>query len=234
MYKAKEQSIRDSEKLANLSDFAYRVWDMALTASDLVGRITARPKKLWAQAMPLIPFDEARYTAALEELKREKLVHPYAVEGKEYMVFHDHEDHNKGLKNLRNLRASCPPPPPSLCYCIVYTKDEEEQEPVTAVIPAPLKLSAKEQNTVAHKLAALWNDKTSPGEHLNGKSAAEKIQAAIDVGVSPQDIEQAFWDHARIKGRKIWEILDPLRPKGQGAICSVDDVMKDWAKKGTA
>lgn len=123
MYKAMHQSMRDSEKLANLSDFAFRVWEMGCVASDLTGRITANPKKFWAQAMPLVNFDEAKYAAAIAELKG--LVHFYEVDGKKFMVFHDHDEHNKGTKNLRNIRPSCPPPPPNLCFCVVYTKKEE-------------------------------------------------------------------------------------------------------------
>lgn len=123
MYKAMHQSMRDSDKLANLSDFAFRVWEMGCVASDLTGRITANPKRFWARAMPMVPFDEAKYLAAFKELKG--LVHFYDVDGKPYMVFHDHEEHNKGAKNLRNIRPDCPPPPPNLCYCVTYSKEEE-------------------------------------------------------------------------------------------------------------
>jgi hypothetical protein len=81
------------------------------------------------------------------------------------------------------------------------------------------------ERRASNALAELWND--GPGEHLNGRSAVEKIQAAIDVGVDPQLIEQHFWDHQHIKGRKIWEVLDPLRPKEAPAYCSIQDVIED-------
>lgn len=66
---------------------------------------------------------------------------------------------------------------------------------------------------VAARLAVKWND--GPGEHTS--TARNKIQAALDVGVKAQDIEQVFWDDAKIKGRKIWEVLDPLRPEANGS-----------------
>src|SRR6188768_1338758 len=102
MYKAMHQSMRDSEKLANLSDFAFRVWEMGCVASDLTGRITANPKRFWAQAMPLCPFDQTKLTMAFNELQDARLVHRYDVDGKPYMVYHDHDEHNKGTKNLKN------------------------------------------------------------------------------------------------------------------------------------
>jgi hypothetical protein len=63
--------------------------------------------------------------------------------------------------------------------------------------------------SVASILAETWND--GPGVHLSGDKASDQIQAAIDVGVSAQDIEVAFSVHHAIKGRKIWDVLDPLR-----------------------
>jgi len=123
---------------------------------------------------------------------------------------------------LRYQKAQWPSPPDGICRCVA------KKEAPPAIIPAPL----KEPSGIASKLAAIWND--GPGVHLSGAKAVEQIQAALDIGVTAQDIDQAFWNHKAVKGRKIWEVLDPLRPKGQPAICSVDDVMQDWAKKGTA
>lgn len=125
MYKALDQSIRNSEKLADLSDFTYRVWAQGLAASDMVGRITANPRKFWAQAMPLSGFDKDRYEAAFQELVKASLIHLYTVEGKVFMLYHEHDDYNKGTKNLRNIHPECPPPPPNTCYCVVYAKSEE-------------------------------------------------------------------------------------------------------------
>jgi hypothetical protein len=125
VYKAMHQSIRSSEKLAELSDYAYRVWSMGVVAADMVGRITANPRKFFAEVFPLLEYEEARLLAAFNELKTTKLAHFYEVDGKPYMVFHGHDEHNKGTKNLRNLKPVCPPPMQSACYCIAYTMNEE-------------------------------------------------------------------------------------------------------------
>lgn len=125
MYKALNESIRDSDKLAELSDFAYRCWNQGLATSDMTGRISSRPKKFWAHAMPLVEYAESKFEGALKELQDKRLVHFYAVEGKQYMVYHEHDEHNRGTKNLRNIHPDCPPPPPDLCYCITYAKGEE-------------------------------------------------------------------------------------------------------------
>lgn len=125
MYKAMHQSMRSSEKLAELSDFAFRVWSMGVVASDMVGRITANPKKFFAEVFPMLAYDQAKIMAAFEELKATKLAHFYEVDDKPYMVFHDHDEHNKGTKNLSNLKPVCPPPMQSVCFCVAYTKKEE-------------------------------------------------------------------------------------------------------------
>jgi len=65
-------------------------------------------------------------------------------------------------------------------------------------------------------LAQKWN--RGPGIHLNGDKACEQIQAAIDVGVDPQGIDVAFSNDEAIKGRKIWEVLDPLRPTQKASV----------------
>lgn len=224
MYKAMHQSMRSSEKLAELSDFAFRVWEMGVVASDVVGRITANPRKFHAEAFPLLKYEEAKLVAAFNELKATNLAHFYDVDGKPYMVFHDHDEHNKSSKNLKHSKTKTPPPPPSLCYCVTYTKEEEGASTVATVVPTVVATTDVHVHVPVHDqvqrgsggdtvriLAALWND--GPGEHLNGKSAAEKIQAAMDVGLDPKSIEQAFWDHKTIKGQKIWEVLDPLRDR---------------------
>lgn len=135
MYKALDQSIRDSEKLAEVSDFAYRVWNQGLATSDMAGRIPAAPKRFWAHAMPLVEYDEQRILAAIQELAAKRLVHLYEADGKRYMVYHEHEDHNKGMKNLRNVHPACPPPPQNLCYCVTYAAGEEAASADATAVP---------------------------------------------------------------------------------------------------
>lgn len=278
MYKAMHQCMRESEKLADISDFAFRTWEMGVVASDVTGRITAKPRLFHAQAYPLVKADEAKVAAALKELEDASLAHRYEVDGKSYLVFHDHDEHNKTMKNLRSQRPECPPPPPNLCYCVTYREGEEvgdpveaeqgaENSPVEGVPPidaesatdrrkiskngppigvhvhvqdpvhVPLEAEGdpkgEVRKNVVTQLARLWNQ--GPGEHLNGRSAGEKIQAALDVGVSAAEIEQAFWNYKAIKGRKIWEVLDPLRPRMPSpGVPSAHDILASFGKEKTA
>jgi hypothetical protein len=80
---------------------------------------------------------------------------------------------------------------------------------------------------VVHILASTWN--RGPGLHLNGDKASEHIQAALHVGVTAPEIEQAFMDHAKIKGIKIWEVLDQLRKRKSNGSKTWDEILKDWA-----
>lgn len=232
MWKRLDPKIATSEKHSKLGFSSLTLWVMMLPHSDSQGRYWANPIFIKGQCLPL--FDHVRLEqieAALLELQKVGLIHLYDVgDGKRYLVFHDVQEFNPP-GGLRYQKTSWPPPPDGICRCV----SRRENDVPTTVVPSSSSSSSSERRGVvgerraSNALAELWND--GPGEHLNGKSAAEKIQAAIDVGVDPQSIEQAFWDHKRIKGRKIWEVLDPLRPKEAPAVCSVQDVMDEVRRK---
>lgn len=143
MYKALHQTIRSSEKHAALSDYAERIWTRGLVAADMVGRLTANPKKFHVEAIPMLPYDEGKIIAAFKELEAVNLCHFYKVDGKPYMVFHEHDEHNKAARNLRNIKGSYPPPEPSVCPCVMYTKYEgEESTVVPTIVPTIVRTTA--------------------------------------------------------------------------------------------
>jgi hypothetical protein len=251
MYKAMHQTMRSSEKLAELSDFAYRVWSMGLIASDVVGRITANPRTFHVEAIPMQPYEEAKILVAFNELKKLNLCHFYEANGKPYMVFHDHDEYNKASKNLRHSKSKTPPPPPSLCFCVTYTREEEDQGATTVATVVPTVVATTDVHVPVHVhvpssvlegesegkpresvrfLASKWNK--GPGVHLNGDKACGHIQAAVDVGVSHQALDQAFSDHGAIKGLKIWEVIDPLRPRGGVQMPTMDEIIRSASKVG--
>jgi len=82
---------------------------------------------------------------------------------------------------------------------------------------------------VERSLALIWN--RGPGLHLNGDKAAEHVAAAISIGVEAQRIEEAFMNHDSIAGKKIWEVIDPLRrSNGHGGKQKTwDEILKEWA-----
>jgi hypothetical protein len=234
MWKRLDPKISTSEKHSKLGFSSITLWVMMLPHTDSKGRYWANPTFIIGQCLPL--FDHVRpeqIEAALLDLQKAGLIHLYDVgDGKRYLVFHDVEDFNPP-GSLRYQKTSWPTPPEAVCRCV----SRRESAVPTIVVSSSSSYSSSSQERrggvgerrVANALAELWND--GPGEHLNGKSAVDKIQAAIDVGVDPQVIEQHFWDHQRIKGRKIWEVLDPLRPKDGAAICSIQDVINEVGAK---
>jgi hypothetical protein len=219
MHKQLHESISLSEKHASVSYLANVVWMNVLPHTDAFGHYRADPALIKAQCMPyFLSLRLEQIEEALNDLVKARLLHLYDSEGKKYLAYHDHEDWSP-TAGFKYRKARFPLPPPGLCRC-TGPKEERRRNGVGNADSSYSSLSHSNsppdkrglvgERRASQALAALWND--GPGEHLNGKSAGEKIQAAIDVGVSPQVIEQAFWDHQAIKGRKIWEVLDPLRP----------------------
>lgn len=118
MYKALDESVSTSEKLASISDFAFRVWACGLARADIMGRIDAKLRQFRALVVPLVACDDAKVEAAVQELGTAGLLHLYNVAGHRYAIYHDHDAYNVGLRNLVNQRSKCPEPPTGLCRCI--------------------------------------------------------------------------------------------------------------------
>ncbi len=218
MWKRLDESISLSEKWARLSWAAMGIGIYILSNSDSKGRYVADSRIIKARCMTY------RYDVRLElieealaELERENILHLYDVDGKRYLVIHAHDAWNPPGA-LKNSAPKYPAPVKVWCECL------RPDSPIANSTPDKRGLVGERR--VANTLAALWND--GPGEHLNGKSAAEKCQAAIDVGVSAQDIEAAFWDHGKIKGRKIWEVLDPMRPAPSSGVPSIQEILNQF------
>ena len=215
MHKKIHESIALSEKHAQVSYLANVVWFFVLPHVDAFGRYRADPALIKAQCMPLFLSTRLEQVAeALNELVKAGLLHLYDSDGKKFLAYHDHEDWSP-TSGFKYRKERFPAPPPGLCRCTA-PKTQRRHNDVTNVVssysfssPTPGGVGG-EPGGAARALAKVWND--GPGEHLGGKAACEKIQAAIDVGVTPGDIEKAFWDHERIRGLKIWDVLDPMRP----------------------
>lgn len=118
MYKALDESVSTSEKLAAISDFAFRVWACGLARSDIVGRIDAKTRQFRALCLPLVSCDDAQVDGAINELAEAGLLHLYDVGAHRYAIYHNHKVHNPGMSNLRNQRSRYPEPPADLCRCV--------------------------------------------------------------------------------------------------------------------
>lgn len=132
MYKRLDDSLPESRKLGKIGDFAFRCWAVGLTKADWFGRLTAEPDKFILKCFPnRRTIADEEVALALDELANvgEGLVHLYIAEdGKRYMVFHHHEEHNPS-GGWKTKPCKCPPPPRGLCRCLKYTQ-QESRKPV--------------------------------------------------------------------------------------------------------
>lgn len=230
MWKRLDPLIATSEKHVKLGFSSLTLWVMMLPHTDTKGRYWANAAYIKGQCLPL--FDHVRLEqveAALLDLQKVGLIHLFDSGSKRYLVFHDVQDFNPPGA-LRYNRPQWPEPPEDLCKCVSRRESGGIAPPISASSGDKRRFGG-EKGSVAQSLVAIWND--GPGEHLSGQAALSKVQAALDVGVPAQSIEQAFWDHQSIKGRKIWEVLDPLRPKLDApGIPSMDEIIRTASKIG--
>lgn len=137
MHKALQGSIKTSEKLAALTDFEFRMWAYGLVTADMVGRLVLKPKLFKVMAVPLVETaTEGGIAKALDVLCSSKLIHRYEVAGRVYGVYHDHEDYNKAMKNLKHLKTEYPAPPRNLCSCVQFLKNEGGGPSTVATVDA--------------------------------------------------------------------------------------------------
>jgi len=117
------------------------------------------------------------------------------------------------------LPPSLPSPPlplPTLPYPSLPTQSvrdrgvtvegegEQEQEFVPAFAPAP-----KSGSIEAH-LVSLWN--VGKGRFkISQRKGVEMMEAYLKCNIPARNIEAAFMDEAQCEGRKIWDILEPMR-----------------------
>ncbi len=102
-----KESIRTSEKLAALSDFAYRVWTSLITMADDTGCGDGRAAIIKGFAFPLresVTVEAVR--EAMEELEAVGCIRRYTVEGREYFCFPHWASHQR----IRNVKPRFPGP----------------------------------------------------------------------------------------------------------------------------
>jgi hypothetical protein len=64
--------------------------------------------------------------------------------------------------------------------------------------------------TIEHQLTADWNRGT--GFPISQDRGAKLVRCTIDAGADPRAIESDFWNQDKCRGKKIWQVLDPLIP----------------------
>lgn len=215
-----------------------------LVNTDAKGRYHADPRIIKARCMTMRYDVRLELVAeALAELASEKLIHRYDVDGKPYLVLHDYDTHQP-TGALRYVDSKFPEPPAGSipCKCLEGRRSPDGAKH-GAKAPSSLSLSRSHSEFTSSEegdpkgepkestrfLAVKWNK--GPGLHLNVDKAIQHVQAAVDVGVYPEVIDQRFSDYGAIKGLRIWEALDPLRPRGGVQVPTMDEIIKSASRK---
>lgn len=129
-----KESIAESDKIASLTDFEFRVWIALITLADDLGRGDARPAIIKGRAFPLrdgITFKNI--DGALHGLASKGCISLYTVGGKPYFCFPTWSEHQRvrdckpkypGIEesgDSRRLAASCGDLPQTSADCGLNT-----------------------------------------------------------------------------------------------------------------
>lgn len=102
-----KESLCDSEKIAALSDFEFRLWIGLITQADDAGRGDARPAIIKGRVFPFRERLSIKdIDAALQELAAKGCVSLYTVDGRPYFLFPGWVKHQR----IRDCRPKFPEP----------------------------------------------------------------------------------------------------------------------------
>lgn len=135
-----KESLCDSEKIAALSDFEFRLWVGLITQADDAGRGDARPAIIKGRVFPFRERLSIKdIDAALQELAAKGCVSLYTVDGKPYFLFPGWVKHQR----VRDCKPKYPEPlenyipPQSAASCgelpqsaaLIQSESESESNP---------------------------------------------------------------------------------------------------------
>ena len=83
--------------------------------------------------------------------------------------------------------------------------------------------------SVESHIVSAWN--RGPGFPISHPAGQKLIKAFIASGVSAQTCEEAVSNQPACEGKKLWEVLEPLRPVNGEAVPSIEQILNNWAKK---
>lgn len=88
--------------------------------------------------------------------------------------------------------------------------------------------SARNGSVESHIIQA-WND--GPGFHITQQSGQKLVRAYIDSGLTAERQLEAVSNQPECKGKKLWEVLEPLRPATSSGVGSIQDILNSWSVK---
>lgn len=127
--------------------------------------------------------------------------------------------------------SECPASPfPSLSLPIPSLPIQSTDSPKPK--PAATQQRASAMNgTIEATIVTAWNN--GPGFPINHPQGQRLVRNFIDSGVSAQKCHEAVMNQPACKGKKIWEVLEPLRPaQSPPGVKSISEILSDFAKTG--
>lgn len=233
MWKRIDESISMSRKHGEISYQSLAVWLYLLPNTDCKGRYPADAEVILKRCMTFRrDMRLEQVEESLTELAQAVLLHLYDAQGKRWLVLHDHDQWNP-TGGLRHASAKYPAPEEGICPCVASRRDDA----VRTHISSPLlssSLSSPKEEGIGEKpkpldvpeilteilspvnrsgstpalLVVAWNRGT--GYRISHDKGEDHVKKAIDRKADPIAIERAFWDPDVCRGKKIWEVLDPL------------------------
>lgn len=226
-----------SDRHAGVSLEAVGLWAYLLGHTDTKGRFHADARIIKAKCATFREnLDVETIRRLLSELARVGLIHFYDADGKAYFVLHRSAKFNPPGA-LRYAAPSFPPPPESICKCLVEGETEwRESDQNRALVPSPSSLpsSSTSSGGIETTLWGYWRAQRDAAP-ISREKGEQQIRLALAAGTKASEIEKAFMDSARCAGKKIWEVLDPLKPKADPARAMALEIdRREKEKKGAA
>lgn len=211
-----------SEKVGKMTVLARFTFVGLWSLADDDGRGRGNRAYLRAQLHPYSSdIDDADFSAALVELAQARLVQFYAGDdGCAYYYVPGFSEHQKIDKRWPSKLPAPPPLPDKSASLPNQSESLPDKSALRLADCTPLERNGMERRgeererapaplsgSVAADLAEKYR-RTHPGI-INQDSATKQVQFALDAGVRAAVAEPALTNDAS-KGKKIWEILDPL------------------------
>jgi hypothetical protein len=194
-------TVAASETLAELSDFAERLYWRILSKSDPWGRIAGTPAKVRALCVPLLSVTNEQVAQALDELERVGRIERYTVDGVTVLQVTDFEENQPRDVRRGPGRGSKYPPPPSVKSLQIdmphKTDSDSENESSPSSVSSlrfSLPISREEPKGLRAAIASsvASRDFSFVADELSGSDdRTPAVIAAASRGLSPAELYNA-------------------------------------------
>lgn len=183
-----------SGKVARCSHTARLLFIGMWNFADDYGNIAADARDLKMKVFPGDDLTADDTRRALGELVREKLIHPYDVDNKDYFAIHDWTDHQKIDRPSRGNRN---PPPPSLVEGSSRARDERKGKEGKDQPSSPCTPSYHQQDV--ELLPRAPAEKTQPDEPIGPRELPKLTADWPAASLAVKAVLKARWPDWELK-----------------------------------